>query len=248
MGFFRRLWIRVTGAWTWRRPTGPVRLMTAFSQAERGSAYDVIAALEETDRRELRRTYLFHALDEARHARIFRDRVQALGRQDRAQAALTDSGSLRSAGIIGEEPLFQQMGELEFLAFVFVVESLALEQFNVYCDHAMPDPDTTAALRAIANDEKFHISYSRRELEKYRAAGRGAEVRAALFKVRARRVWQAWLRLSRRMGDAVSTLWLWLLYLVGVGPFRLMARVEGGGWRDRSADPRPLSQFARSQG
>lgn len=224
-----------------------MRLMTAFSQAERGSAYDVIAALEQTARRELRRTYLFHALDESRHARIFRQRVQALGRQDRAEAALVDAGSLRATGIIGEAPLFEQMGELEFLAFVYVVESLALEQFQVYCDHGMPDPDTIAALRAIADDEKFHISYSRRELDKYRAAGRGAEVRAALFRVRARRIWQAWLRLSRRLGDAVSTLWLWALYLVCVAPFRPMARVERGGWRTRQADPRPVAEFARAQ-
>jgi hypothetical protein len=221
--------------------------MTAFSQAERGSAYDMVAAVELTERRELRLTYLHHALDEARHARFFRARVQELGRLDRAQAALSDSGSLRAAGILGSETLFERLGELEFLAFVHIVEKDALEQFNVYCDHGQADPKTIEMLRTIGKDEKFHLSYSGRELELYRSAGRGKEVDWALRRVRWRRVWEAWLRFSKDIGDVVSSVWLYLLCLVAVGPFRLFARLEPGGWQASAEDPRAIDAFARSQ-
>lgn len=247
MGTLRKFYLGLSGELTWRIKGWPIRLMTHFSQAERGSAYDMLAAAEQTERRDLRRTYLLHALDEQRHAGIFKSRVKALGGMDRAQAALSDAGAMQGAGIVGAQTLFERMGELEFLAFVHVVEQEALEQFQAYCDRDLPDPDTIQAFVGIANDEKFHISYSGRQLEHYRSEGRGAEVDKALRAVKWNRFKEGWLRTSKHIGDAVSSLWLWLLYATAVAPFRLVARLEKGGWQPVEPDPRDPVAFSRSQ-
>ena len=41
----------------------------------RGKCHDMLAAVELTQRRDLRRKYLEHALDEAQHARMFKNRA-----------------------------------------------------------------------------------------------------------------------------------------------------------------------------
>ena len=168
MGWFRQRWIQATGVISWRNDRGRANLMSKFAATERGSAYDMLAAIESTSRREMRRKYLEHALDEAKHSRIFRSRALALG-VPREQAALVDVGYLGAQGIIAGETLFERMGEVEFLAFVYDAETRGLEQFNVYLQSSSTDPKTRAALTEIAKDEHFHMSYSRAALEKYGA-------------------------------------------------------------------------------
>ncbi len=248
MGMLRQTWIGLVSELSWRLPGWPVRLLTGFSQAERGSCYDMLAAVEQTERRELRLKYFRHAMDESRHAGLFLGRARALGGMDRTQAVVADAGYLTEHGIVGGETLIERKGELDFLAFVHVAESDAVEQFKVYLDRDLPDPDTRATLERILRDERFHVTYSRAALEHYRSLGRGREVDRAVLKVRWDRLKEAWLRASLRLGNLVSGLWLLLMYLVLVGPFRLIARLEGGGW----AAPRPPHgdglRAARSQG
>ena len=117
MGKLRQLWIGFTGLLSWSSAKRQARLMSKFAATERGSSYDMLAALEKTQYRELRLKYLHHALDEARHARLFRERALSLG-VDRELAALVDIGYLTEQGIIGEETLIERFGEIEFLAFV----------------------------------------------------------------------------------------------------------------------------------
>jgi hypothetical protein len=118
----------------------------------------------------------------------------------------------------------------------------------VYVARKLPDPDTTAALTRILHDEHFHVSYSRAELERYRKAGRGREVDAAMRRVRWRRLKETWALLSRQIGAVTSSVWLTVLYGVVVGPFRLFARLDPGGWQPVRTDPRPARLAARSQG
>lgn len=238
MGRLRRAWLIPLSEIAWRLPGWPRRLLAAFSIAERGSMVDMLAAAETTPRREMRRKYFLHALDEWRHAGIFAGRVRALGGPRREEAAMEDAGTLMDHGVVGGETLFERMGELEFLAFVHVAEADAVEQFHVYLDRELPDAETCLALRDILTDEKFHVSYSKQEVERYRRDGRQKEVDGAIGRVRRRRVWEGWLRFSRDFGNVVSTGWLWILYAVVVAPFRLFARVETGGWQ-RVATPGP---------
>jgi hypothetical protein len=248
MGVIRQTWIGLVSEVSWRLPGWPVRLLTGFSQAERGSCYDMLAAVEATERRDMRLKYFRHAMDESRHAGLFLSRARAQGGMDRTQAVVSDAGYLTSHGIVGGKTLIERMGDLEFLAFVYVAEDDAVEQFNVYLDRELPDEETSATLRRILKDERFHVSYSRAALDFYRKQGREKEVARALRKVRWDRWKEAWLRFSVVTGHVVGSVWLTLMYALLVAPFRLLARLDDGGWhapRARLGDP---LRSARAQG
>jgi len=244
MGWFRQKWIGLASELAWRLPGRPIKMLTGFSQAERGSLYDMLAAVEQTTRRDLRLKYFRHAMDEARHAGVFLERARALGGMSRTQAVIADAGYLTRMGIVGGETLFERKGELDFLAFVAVAEADAIEQFGVYLDRALPDAGTQAALREILKDERFHASYSRAALETYDPEA----VKAALSKVRWDRLKETWMRFSVALGGVVSGVWLSLIYLTLVAPFALLGRLEPGGWQaPRPPGPGGL-RGARSQG
>lgn len=214
----------------WRLPGQGARKMAEFSHVEAGSGLDMLAAAEACADPLLRKKYFLHAMDELKHSRLFRERALALsassGGRDRAvEAVLDDAGFIPSHGIREIEPLYLQHGELEFLAFVWLHERAGASQFAVYAE-LMQEPEARAMFDEIARDERFHIAYSRAELE--RRMREGPELRRAVWRavlaVRLRDAWQAWGRLAFRMGDFMSGLWLGLLYWVVVTPFALVAR------------------------
>jgi hypothetical protein len=204
---------------------GPTK-MAEFSHTEAGSGLDMLAAVEETPRRDLRRRYFQHALDELKHARMFREQAIALSQgRGRAAAVLDDAEYIGSHGIRGKESLFSSLSEVEFLAFVWVHEKRGAEQFQVYSDLMDDDPAVRAMFAEIARDERFHIAYSAAELDRYRTAGEGAAVDRAVRSVWWRRYKQGWLRFSHDFGAMMAGLWLSLLWLVLIGPFSLIARL-----------------------
>jgi len=238
MGKFRQFWIRSAGLIAWRKPQRQARLMSKFAATERGSSYDMLSALEKTDYPELRQKYLHHALDEARHARLFRSRALALG-VDREEAALVDIGYLQEHGIIGGETLFERLGEKRFLAFVHDAENRGLEHFLIYLESDLTDQDTKDALKGITKDEHFHRSYSRAALEKYAPT----ESQALLRSVRWSRYKEAWMRFARSIGTFMSGLWLNIFYFFLLLPFRILARKEKPGWKQ----PAEMSSLEQAQ-
>ncbi len=208
-----------------RIPGRAASKMAEFAHTEAGSALDMLAAAEETNVPSLRAKFFRHALDERRHARMFTHRASVLanGRQ-RVRAVLEDAGYLLSHGIRSKESLHTQMTDAEFFAFIWVAEMRGAQQFDVYASLMASDSESAAMFAEIGNDERFHISYSRKELDRMIADGRGKEVRRAIRKVRRQRFAQAWLRVSRRIGDVMSGLWLTLAYFVVIGPFALIVR------------------------
>ncbi len=220
----RPLWLLSWLVWRLIPGRGAVKL-AEFSFTELGSGLDMLAAVEETPRREMRARYFQHALDELRHSELFRNRARAVGGSGgRAEAVLDDLGYIDSHGIRGKTSLFQQLGEREFLAFVWVAESRAAQQFGVYIDLLGTDPSTKEMFNNIARDERFHIAYSRAELDRMIAEGEGRAASWAVLRVRVRRLGEAWLRFSRVLGDVMSGLWLGIIYFIGVGPFAWLAR------------------------
>ncbi len=246
MGRLRQVVIGWASEISWRLPGGPARLLTDFSQAELGSSLDMLAAVTLTRRRELRLKYFRHAMDESRHADLFRACARAQGGTTRVQAVTSDAGHLRRQGILGSQSLFAQLGERDFLAFVTVSEADAIEQFNVYLARQLPMPETDATLRRILKDERFHVAYSRAALE---ADNIPREVTRTLKAARRARRRRAWLRGSWTLGHLVTTTWLVLLYGVLITPFAAVARLEHGGWRPSRPDGSgPTLRTARSQG
>ncbi len=235
MGILRKIWLSCVSEVVWRHPRRPAQLLAEFSQAERGSCYDMLAAAELTTRRDLRRKYLEHALDEARHARIFRRRALALG-IDKEYAALLDVGHISEQGIVGGETLFERLGEMDFLAFVHIAEKRALEQFGVYQERKLPDPETQMVLDFISKDEVFHMTYSLAALDLYKELGMTKELNRALRQVGTRRFKEGWLRGARKIGTVVSRFWLGVMYFSLVAPFRLLSKEEPIGWKQRPYD------------
>ena len=224
----RRDWVLwAISSVVWRIPGRTAAKMAGFSHTEEGSAYDMLAAVEETPRREMRAKYFRHALDELKHARLFRQRASALssGRKSRAQAMLEDSSFIRSHGINDADSLFTKLGELEFLAFVWIAEKRGAQQFDVYADLMKGDKNSREMFAEIADDERFHIAYSRAELDRYQSGGLSQEVEEAVSRVRRRRFLEAWLRFSVVLGDFMSKLWLGLLYILVIGPSSVMAKI-----------------------
>lgn len=218
-------WLRGISALVWRWPGRPAAKMAGFSHTEYGSGLDMLSAVQETPRRELRAKYYQHALDELIHSQLFRERAQKLSSsKSRAQAVLNSADFILSHGIRGSTPLFRQMTEIEFLAFVWLHERRGAQQFDIYAELMQDDDESRQMFERIAKDERFHISYSRRELDKAIKAGHGKAVKKAIFKIRSRRLYQAWLRFGRSLGTVVSGLWLGLIYLLLIGPFSLIAK------------------------
>ena len=228
MSLLARDWpLWVVSSVVWRLPGKTSLKLAGFSHTEQGSGLDMLAATEETERREMRARYFRHALDELKHAVMFKNRAADLApkAKTRTTAVLDDSAFITSHGINQSESLFQQLGELEFLAFVWVAEKRAVEQFDVYTDILKKDTETVGLFNEIFGDERFHVSYSRAELDRYAADGQEKEVRQAIFRVKRRRVLEIWLRFSRVLGDFMSQLWLGILYFLVIGPSSVFAKV-----------------------
>ena len=232
------------------RPGRSAVKMAEFSHTEQGSGLDMLAAVEETPRREMRARYFQHALDELKHNRLFSERATALDPDpDRTRAVLSDSGYITSQGINSRHSLFSTMDEVEFLAFVWVHECHGERHFALYAELLKQDADARAMFQEIAKDENFHVTYSRAELDRY-AAEQPNAVRWAVFKVRCRRKWQWWLRRTREFGEFMSRLWMSLFYVLIVGPFSLVARASEKpreGWRG-PGEVVPAAERARELG
>jgi hypothetical protein len=206
-------------------PGRPAAKMAEFSHTETGSALDMITAAEETARPELRAKFFRHALDEHKHARLFAQRAVALSGDDgRVRALVEDSAFINSRGIRGKEPLCRQMSEVEFFAFIWVHELAGARQFDIYAKLMQNDPASAAMFADIGKDERFHIAYSRAELDRIAASGRAREVKRAVFITRWRRFRNVWLRGSRNFGAFMSGIWLTIFYFLVLGPFALISR------------------------
>ena len=206
-------------------PGRPAAKMAEFSHTETGSALDMITAAEETVRPELRAKFFRHALDEHKHARLFAQRAVALsGDNGRVRALVEDSAFINSRGIRGKEPLCRQMDETEFFAFIWVHELAGARQFDIYAKLMQNDPVSSAMFADIGKDERFHIAYSRAELDRIAASGHAREVRRAIFVTRWRRFRNVWLRGSRNFGVFMSGIWLTIFYFLVLGPFAIVAR------------------------
>ncbi len=242
MGLLRQRLLHALGMVSWNVSSRRTRLLQNFSQVERGSYYDMLAAAELTQSGPLRREYFFHALDEGRHAVLFRARAKALATLSRDEAALDEAGYLGEHGIVTESYLFEQMDEPTFLAFVTLSETDAVEQFRVYVDKELPDEETLVMLRDILQDEENHVTYTLDALKSL-----GNEDISKLFRdMRWKLRKEAWLRFANVIGLKVSGIWLGLIYLLVVTPFRLFGRLSKGGWRAPAPDSRSAIAQARS--
>jgi len=215
----------------WADPGRRARKLLQFAEVEADGSRDLVRAAELTDDPVLRREFLHHARDEARHASMFRARGLAL----RATLGSTNRTALLPDWIVpGERRLDDlpvdgdQAGRL--LAFIHLSESAAARDFAVYHSVLDHDPKTGAVFHRILRDEEFHMRYSLAELDRVAPGGR----RRLLWGARLRRLWKGYLRLAMALAEKIATIILTAQYFILLPPFawaaKRAARREPLGW------------------
>ena len=197
-----------------RMPAHTARRMMAFARAEQSSMLDLHEAAALCGNAERAAMYIRHALDEARHARMFSQRSAEIRKQ---------LGQPPPSPLFADtDNLFEKLGEIGFLAFVHRGEKRAHRQFLVHIRQYKRNGDekTAALLQTVLADEKRHESYTKTLL--IELCGSEAKAKAALRKVAAWEAWQLWRRAGRSISGILYTLLMSLLYLT-LFPFSLLA-------------------------
>lgn len=213
--------VRFVAPLVWRNDEKIAEKLDGFASTEAGSALDMLKAAELTDDPKLRRLFFRHAMDEARHAQLFRAAARRIAGGARAR------GSEYNLIHATRQNLLERFGLVRFVAFVYLAERRGEQQFRALREHFADRPDLADLFARIGKDEKFHVSYSRKLLRDWTRQGRGREVLQALWYIRLARAWDAWLRAGRMLGDLLSRVCMSLVYLLVLPPFVVLSR-----WRD----------------
>lgn len=208
----RLLFARLTRPLRWRSPRATARLLLAFARAERSSWLDMMEAANETADLGRKAQYVAHAVDEARHAKMFTLRALELDPSRAADPSLFH---------VDFEHLFSTLGEARFISFVHVGERRGRAQMQLFSDELLAlegtpraDPKTRALLEAVMKDEARHERYS---LELTRSLG-GSLARAQGWELKRR-----WLRAGATVTGAVFHVVTSLLYLL-LAPVALLEK------------------------
>lgn len=236
----------------WADPVRAVLTLESFSRTEEDGGRDITAALQRVPDAELRAHLQRHARDEVRHADLFRRRAAALRAEARSRTTAGDPGAAldlargragRNAHGFFSAGVLEEKGEIAYVAMLHVAEVKARDLFAMHAELTAADPETQAIFHEILKDEKYHVSYTGKFLEQWRAQGHGAEVRKALRAARGSRLLQNWKNLGLRSGAGLSRLVLYLFYWTLLLPFGLIARGRG---RAEPGGPPPAQDPARA--
>lgn len=233
--------VRLFAPLVWRGRQAVARKLLGFAATEAGSALDMLDAAELVDDPRLRKLFFRHALDEAKHARMFTEAARQLAPDGRADAY----SHIRAT----RQNLFRRMDLVEFVVFVHVAEKAGRAHFAALARHFCDAPELHDLFTQIEKDERYHVGYTGKQLERWRAAGRGAELRRARRRVRFRQAWEAWRRAGRQLADPLARLVLGLVYVFGVPGFALLQRLldaEQLGWK-QPRTPSPTLDDLRRQ-
>ena len=216
-------------SWVWRDPVRRGHRLLRFAEVESDGGRDIARAAELTADARLRRLYLRHALDEQRHADIFRRRGTELLRAHPGAAGWQpDWLAPGERGLDDVEVGRERDGPL--LAFLHLSERGAARSFGAYGRALSGDPETRDVFLRILKDEAFHMNYTRHEL------ARVAPERQSwlLWKARLGRLWKGYLRFAVALGGLIGGIILTLQYFLLLPLFALFAkraeRREPQGW------------------
>jgi rubrerythrin len=237
--------LRPVHRWVWGDFDRRVRKLLAFAEVEGDGGRDILRAAEVTSDPLLRRLYLEHAIDELRHADLFR----------RRGAALLQLRSTRSKALFNTSPLPGGHGlddlsiegepDHRLLAFLHVAEKAAAGRFAIYRDVVGDDPPTRAIFEEILRDEVFHMNYTYTQLARVLPKS----YRRQVWQARASRLWKRYLRVAAALAGVLGTAILTIMYFVLLAPFawlaRRAARREPVGWAPIAQEDSdsPTSQY-----
>jgi len=175
--------------------------------------------------------YLEHAIDELRHADLFRRRSAALLRlRSTRSTALFDSSPLPGGHGLDDLSI-EGEPDHRLLAFLHVAEKAAAGRFAIYRDVVADDPPTRAIFEEILRDEVFHMNYTYTQLARVLPES----YRRRVWQARASRLWKRYLRLAAAVADVLGSVLLTVVYFVALAPFAWLAkraeRREAAGWK-----------------
>ena len=237
--------LRPVHRWVWGDFDRRVRKLLAFAEVEGDGGRDILRAAEVTSDPLLRRLYLEHAIDELRHADLFR----------RRGAALLQLRSTRSTVLFNTSPLPGGHGlddlsiegepDHRLLAFLHVAEKAAAGRFAIYRDVVADDPPTRAIFEEILRDEVFHMNYTYTQLARVLPKS----YRRQVWQARASRLWKRYLRAAAAVAGVLGTAVLTIIYFVALAPFAWLAkraeRRDPVGWTPiaHGGKDSPTSQY-----
>lgn len=234
-GMIERLKVRIMVRLTWKRSRAS--LLTSlrnFSETEADSAWHLLRAAEmSTDPAE--KSELFgQVLEEMHHAAEFHRMYKELGGGHFVPLRLE-----RKTLVSAPSDLWK------FFIYCSVGEHVAATRFKNIHD-AIDDGPLKDVLRGILRDEAQHV-HSADELARgteVSLAARQAETR----RIKARRLWEAWLRSGRFITDGVATALLAVVYyLVGaLGSRAARTRLAGGQAADAAASGLPALRIPKA--
>jgi hypothetical protein len=242
--------LRPLHRWVWADPHRRAQKLLVFAETEADGGRDLALASELTSDALLRRLYLKHALDEQRHADMFRQRGRALLRTSAAQTRLGHESWHRSwqanwlsPGERGLDDLrVERDQDASLLAFLHLSEKAAAQRFSAYSDVVSEDPETRDVFRTILRDEAFHMNYTHAQLRRVSPRNHGAK----LWLARASRLWKGYLRISTAIAGLLGGLMLLVQYFVLLPPFALLAKRASRKEREGWAEPVGPSKQRRS--
>jgi rubrerythrin len=215
----------------WRSPRRRAENLLRFAEVEADGGRDLVRAAEVTHDPLLRRLFLKHALDEQRHADLFRGRGVALIRALPDRAASTVRAQWLTPGERGLDDLrVEDEGDEALLAFLHLSEKQAARDFANYVAVLGADTATRAVFEKVLHDETFHMTYTRNQLQRVAPERAGARIWTA----RLRRFWKAYLRLASALAGLIGAVILTLQFFLVLPLFALLARraakKEAPGW------------------
>ncbi|HEY0412137.1 MAG TPA: ferritin-like domain-containing protein [Allosphingosinicella sp.] len=223
-------WLNPLQRWVWSDPVRRGYRLLRFAEVEADGGRDLARAAELTADAKLRRLYLRHALDEQRHADIFRRRGTELLRAHPKGEAGWQPDWLAPGERGLDDVQVAENGDGPLLAFLHLSEAAAARGFGVYRDAVGADAETRDVFARILRDEAFHMTYTRHQL------GRVAPRRQAwlLWRARLGRLWKGYLRLAVGLAGIMGAVVLTLQYFILLPPFawaaKRAARREPQGW------------------
>jgi rubrerythrin len=235
--------VRATAPLTWRSARKRAEKLARFAATEAGSALDMLKAAELEPDPKLRLLFFRHALDEARHAEMFRTAAQRIA----ASSHVPISRYARVHAV--RQNLYETLGRERFVAFVAAAERKGQQHFAALAHHFRHDAELHALFDRVEKDERFHVRYAERVLREWARQGGGRAVRRARLSVLRQDAWRAWRRAGRRLGDTLATSVLAVFWLVALPTFVLAQRVLAparAGWRTPAGAPTTLDDM-RSQ-
>jgi len=237
--------LRPVHRWVWADFDRRVRKLIAFAQVEGDGGRDILRAAEVTPDPLLRRLYLEHAIDELRHADLFRERGAALlQRRATFSKALFNTSPLPGGHGL-DDLAIEGEPDHRLLAFLHVAEKAAAGRFAIYRDVVDDDPSTRAIFEEILRDEVFHMNYTYTQLARVLPGS----YRRQVWRARASRLWKRYVRAAAAVAGVMGAAVLTVIYFAALGPFAWLAkraeRREPAGWAPVAPDDhgRPTSQY-----